>query len=64
METIKKYIRPEVTIMNIDNEAVAAFDKASPGYAGDTGDTSNWDAKEDHYGFGWFDDETEDEEIY
>lgn len=60
METIKKYTKPEVSLLKIDMESM--LDTASPGYGGDTGNTNTWDAKQDHDGFNYFD--TDEDEEY
>lgn len=65
METIKKYTKPEVSLLKIDMESM--LDTASPSIGGTAGkgDSNNpgyWGAKQDNDGFNYFD--TDEDEEY
>lgn len=61
MKAIKKYTKPEISLLKIDMESM--LDTASPGYGGDADNTNTWDAKHNNTGFEDFDLDI-DEEIY
>lgn len=65
METIKKYTKPEVSLLKIDMESM--LDTASPSIGGTVGEGESnspgyWGAKQDNDGFYYFD--TDEDEEY